>query len=219
MLTFYYNRLSINARRVWVLLLEKQIPFEAVLMPLNGEQLQADFLQLNPFHHIPVLAEADGSVVIESLAILDYLEATFPTPAFLPTDPKSIATVRMAQQVTVNEFAPATFPLMLKEFGLEDESPKLEQSRQKIATALQFFEQQLSHAQPFYTGESLTLADIVVGTALPLLYRLNYSLQGYSSVQRWLERLMQRESWQRTEPTTEEVAAFQVKLQKRFRSN
>jgi len=31
MLKFYYNPISVNARRVWVALLEKQIPFELIL--------------------------------------------------------------------------------------------------------------------------------------------------------------------------------------------
>jgi glutathione S-transferase len=162
--------------------------------------------------------EEDGFAVIESLAILDYLEASYPTPSLLPVDSRTIATVRMAEMVTVNEFAPATFPLMLKEFGLEAESPKLEQARQKIATALQFFEQHLRHSHSFYVGNSLTLADIVVGTALPLLPRLNYSLQSYPAIDRWLAQLMQRPSWQQTEPTTEEIVAFQAKLQRLFRS-
>ncbi len=54
MLQFYYSRLSINARRVWVTLLEKGLEFEPILMKLNGDQFQPEFLELNPFHHIPV---------------------------------------------------------------------------------------------------------------------------------------------------------------------
>ena len=38
MLKFYYLPLSVNARRVWVALLEKQIPFEPILLNLDGDQ-------------------------------------------------------------------------------------------------------------------------------------------------------------------------------------
>ncbi len=43
MLKFYYSRLSINARRVWVTLLEKNLEFESVFMKLSGDQFQPDF--------------------------------------------------------------------------------------------------------------------------------------------------------------------------------
>ena len=77
MLTFYYHPLSPVARRVWLALLEKQIPFHPVLVDLRGEQNQPEFLALNPFHHVPVIVENDLRL-IESLAILDYLEKRYP---------------------------------------------------------------------------------------------------------------------------------------------
>ncbi len=99
MLTFYYNPLWPNARRVWLTLLEKGIQFEPILLNLNGDQLQPEYQEINPFHHIPVIVD-DGFRVVESLAILDYLEAKYPTPAMLPTEAKALATVRMVQMVT-----------------------------------------------------------------------------------------------------------------------
>ncbi|WP_229639286.1 glutathione S-transferase family protein [Waterburya agarophytonicola] len=101
MLKFYYSRLSINARRVWVTLLEKNLEFESIILKLNGDQFQPDFLALNPFHHIPVLVDGDFKV-FESLAILDYLEAKYPSPSFMPTSPEDIATVRMQELITIN---------------------------------------------------------------------------------------------------------------------
>ena len=43
MLTFYYNPLSPNARRVWLTLLEKGIQFESVLLNLNGDQRNVSY--------------------------------------------------------------------------------------------------------------------------------------------------------------------------------
>lgn len=57
---------------------------------LNGEQLQPEILALNLFHHVPVLVD-NGFKVVESLAILDYLEAKYPTPALLPTNAETLA--------------------------------------------------------------------------------------------------------------------------------
>jgi glutathione S-transferase len=214
MLKFYYTPLSINARRVWVMLLEKHLTFEPVVMPLNGEQMQPEFLALNPFHHIPVLVD-DNFTIVESLAILDYLEAQYPQPAFLPTEARAITQVRMLQLLTVNEFAPPLFPLMLAAYNLYDGDPqKLEQSTQRVQTALQFFEHQSQGS--YLVGESLTLADIVVGTAIPLLFRISLSLEGYPQLQRWFQMLMERQSWQQTELTEEAIALFKTKLQNQY---
>ncbi len=76
-----------------VTLLEKNLEFEPILMKLNGDQFQPEFLKLNPFHHIPVLVDDDFKV-FESLAILDYLEAKYPEPSFMPNEAKDIAKVR-----------------------------------------------------------------------------------------------------------------------------
>ncbi|MEO0970244.1 MAG: glutathione S-transferase family protein, partial [Cyanobacteria bacterium J06639_18] len=67
MLKFYYNPLSPMSRRVWRGLLEKEIPFEPILIELNGDHLQADYLAINPFHHVPVIID-DGLRILESIA-------------------------------------------------------------------------------------------------------------------------------------------------------
>lgn len=110
-------------------LLEKDIPFELVLLELDGDQFQPEFLALNPFHHVPVLVD-DGFRVIETLAILDYLEAKYPTPKLLPTEAQALATVRMVEMVVVNELIPAMSPLVRQWMGMAREEPQtLEQAR------------------------------------------------------------------------------------------
>jgi glutathione S-transferase len=67
MLKFYYNPISVNARRVWVALLEKQIPFEPLLLNLNGDQFQDQFTAINPLQRVPVVVD-DGLCVALSFA-------------------------------------------------------------------------------------------------------------------------------------------------------
>lgn len=59
----------------------------------KGEQRAADYVALNPQGLVPAL-EVDGHVLTQSLAILEWLEETHPTPALLPTDPFERAEVR-----------------------------------------------------------------------------------------------------------------------------
>ena len=101
MLKFYYHPLSPLSRRVWIALLEKEIPFTSVIINLkDGEQFKPEFLALNPFHHVPVIVD-DGLRVLESLAILDYLESKYPQNPLLPVDSSRLAKVRMAQMVAM----------------------------------------------------------------------------------------------------------------------
>ncbi|MFH7030314.1 MAG: glutathione S-transferase family protein [Heteroscytonema crispum UTEX LB 1556] len=202
MLKFYYNTRSPMARRVWRCLLEKDIPFEPILMKLNGDQLQPEYLEINPFHHVPVIVDGDFRLV-ESLAILDYLEAKYPTPALLPKDVQALATVRMVQMVSTNELLPKVISLIFE----SEDSPKFLQAKQHLDTVLNFLASTLGD-NFYFGGEHLTLADIVVGTDLSLLPKLGVSFSDYSKLNEWFERLMQRDVWRKTELSAEEFEQF-----------
>ncbi|MEL6911272.1 MAG: glutathione S-transferase family protein [Cyanobacteria bacterium J06555_3] len=218
MMKFYYSRLSINARRVWVTLLEKKIEFEPILLKLNGDQFQPEFLKLNPFHHIPVLVDEDLKI-FESLAILDYLEAKYPHPAFMPKSAPDIAKVRMIELLTVNELPPASIVLMKEMLDVAVEGSQVERATQTMNTALQYFEDNLGTDRPYFVGSNLTYADIVAGTAVAAIPNLGISLNPYTKLSRWLENLQQRSSWQQTAVSPEDLekskAIMKAILQKR----
>ncbi|NEO60238.1 MAG: glutathione S-transferase family protein [Moorea sp. SIO4G2] len=210
MLKFYNNPMSNNARRVWIALLEKQIEFEPFEIKLDGDQFTPEFIEINPFHHVPVLID-DGFKVIESLAILDYLEAKYPTPALMPTDPQAIATVRMIELVNVNELAPAIVTFMRHNLEIEVEAKKLEQAQQKLATVMKFYNEKLGDKNYFVEGQ-FTVADIVAGLSVYFLSKIGVSLADYPSVQNWQTTLQQRESWQQVQPTPEQFEIFKAKV-------
>ena len=207
MLKFYFNPISVNARRVWVALLEKQIPFEPTLVNLDGDQLHDDFIAINPLQRVPAIVD-DEFRVVESLAILDYLEAKHPTPSLMPSAPEAIAIVRMVETITVVELQPATIPLTRPLVGLDVEPWKLEAAQQRIAIALQFLEK-LLNGKTYFVNEELTLADVVAGTLIPSL-----PLENYPHLKAWSERLAQRESWQQTVADPEVIKAALPNIQK-----
>ena len=49
------------------MLLEKNLAFDPVSLKLSGEQFAPEFMEINPFHHVPVLID-DGVRLVESLA-------------------------------------------------------------------------------------------------------------------------------------------------------
>ncbi|MEH2449737.1 MAG: glutathione S-transferase family protein [Nostoc sp.] len=207
MLKLYHTPFSPNSRRVWITLLEKGLEFELVDIKLNGEQFKPEFLAINPFHHIPVLVD-DGFNIVESLAILDYLEAKYPTPAMLPKDAKDLAIARMVQLVTVNELLPAATTFLPQFLSLPGGDPeKIEKAQQKIATVLKFFENLLDD-RPYFGSENLTLAEVVAGTVVTVLPSVGISLSEYPKLSAWHDRLVTRPSWQATEATPEAIEAF-----------
>jgi glutathione S-transferase len=213
MLKFYYNPISVNARRVWVALLEKQIPFEPILVNLDGDQFHDNFTAINPLQRIPAIVD-NGFRVFESLAILDYLEAKYPTPSLMPNEPEAITVVRMVETTTVVELQPATILLTRPLVGLEIEPWKLEAAQKRVATVLQFFEELLNE-KTYFVKEQLTLAEVVAGTLVPSL-----PLDNYPRLKDWSKRLSQRESWQQTvaHPQAIEAALPNIRkiLERRF---
>ena len=81
--------------RVRIALGMKGIPFEQTSYMLRrGDQKQASYVAINPQGLVPTLELDDGTVMTQSIAILEWLEETHPQPAMLPKDPMERARVR-----------------------------------------------------------------------------------------------------------------------------
>ena len=83
-----------TSHRLRIALNLKGVAYDYVPIDLRREQhLGADFKALNPQGLVPALV-GDGRVLIQSPAIIEWLEERFPTPALLPGDPEARARVR-----------------------------------------------------------------------------------------------------------------------------
>ncbi|MGL5880201.1 MAG: glutathione S-transferase family protein, partial [Xenococcaceae cyanobacterium] len=210
-----HDPISPNSRRVWITMLEKELEFELIELKLDGDQFTPDFLAISPFHHIPALVDDDFKA-IESLAILDYLEAKYSTPKMLPDNPKDLAIVRMVELVTVNELLPAMMPLTSVILGLPVGDPeKIEQAKQKVSTVLKFFENLLDD-RPFFGSQTITLAEPVAGSIVPWLTGTGISLSDYPKLNAWCDRLMVRSAWQTTNATSEAIEALKSRMAARI---
>ncbi|MBE9187768.1 glutathione S-transferase family protein [Microcoleus sp. LEGE 07076] len=213
MIKLYHTPISFNSRRVWIALIEKNLPFELVEIHLDGDHLEPEFVAMNPFHRIPVLVDGDFCVV-ESLAIMDYLETKYPEPAMLPKDPKDLAVVRMVELVTINELIPQIYPLSSEKMGRgTPEISEIEKAQEKVNTVLTFFEGLLDD-RPFFASNDLTLADCVAGTVVVLMPLIGVSLDDFPKIKAWCDRLMSRPSWQQTQFTEAQMAVFATRRQK-----
>lgn len=78
---------SSAAWRLRIALARKTLTWTDVAHHLRrGEQRKADFLGLNPQGLVPVLELEGGVILTQSLAILEWLDETFPEPPLLPDD-------------------------------------------------------------------------------------------------------------------------------------
>jgi glutathione S-transferase len=205
MLKFYYAPISGNSRRVWITLLEKQISFEPIIVNLDGEQFESEFTAINPLQQVPAIV--DGELrIIESLAILDYLEAKYPVPDLMPTALDKLAIARTISMVSLTELQPAALTLSKQLVGVEVDPTSVDKAKRRAIAILQFFEDTLGD-RVYFTGDTFTSADIVAGTLVPSAAMFGISLEPYPGLNAWIERLSERESFRQTAPTPEGIQA------------
>lgn len=72
----------------------------------HGEQRAPAYLALNPQGLVPALVWSDGTMIAQSLAIIEFLDEAVPQPPLLPADAKGRARVRMLSQMIACEIHP-----------------------------------------------------------------------------------------------------------------
>jgi maleylacetoacetate isomerase len=102
---FGFSRSS-AAFRVRIALNLKGLSYEDGFVHLRrGEQRRPEYLAVNPQGLVPAL-EADGHTLIQSLAIIEYLDETHPEPPFLPADAAGRARVRALAAIVACDIHP-----------------------------------------------------------------------------------------------------------------
>jgi stringent starvation protein A len=167
--------------RVRIVLAEKQVPYETVEIDLSDRP--AWLYEKNPAGKVPVLEEA-GWLLPESAVISEYLEERYPEPPLLPADPGERALARLLVYRFDDDLGDAYYAFRRREPGAE----------RVLGDALAFLDSLLAR-MPFLTGEAFGLADVAY---VPWVIRardmLGLPLDGYATLEGWLERLAERPS-------------------------
>ena len=170
---FTYWR-SQAAFRVRIALRLKGLRTEKVTLDLlAGDQFAADYQKLNPEGVVPTLIE-DGTTepLVQSLAILEYLDEKYPDPPLLPTELRARAHARAIAQMVAMDAHPFIVPRVRKyleeELGL-DEATRGRWVRHWLDAGSRAVEQVLAkdpRSGRFCVGDRPTIADICLAAHL-----------------------------------------------------
>ena len=150
MLKLHYHPLSTYSRRVRMALIEKGLEAELIELDMaRGAHREPGYLALNPYGRVPTL-EDDGLVLYESTAILEYLEATHPSPPLVPADARGRALVAMHMKLCDIQLARQTGIIIFPKRFLPKErwdQAAMGQAKKEIEKHLGILEQQLRGKQ------------------------------------------------------------------------
>jgi glutathione S-transferase len=173
---------SPNALRVEVFMQEKGIePFVSQTYDLrSGDNLSAEFRQMNPFGRVPVLELDDGTFLAESVAICRYLEGLHPEPALFGSTPLELAQVEMwNRRAELNFMLPAASSFRNLSGFFKDREKICEEwgliSAEVAAAALAVFDEHLA-SSTFLAGDAFSVADITFAIAVNFAERVQVDL-------------------------------------------
>jgi maleylpyruvate isomerase len=128
----------------------------------KGEQRDPSYLAINPQGLVPTLQDG-GTVITQSLAIIEWLEETHPAPPLLPEDPLRRALVRAFAQVLACDTHPVQnlkVLARLRELGLPEEQVTgwaAWANREGLSACEALI---AGETGPFCFGEAPTIADL-----------------------------------------------------------
>lgn len=206
MLRLYSYFRSSAAYRVRIVLNLKGLPYESVpIHLLKGDQHEASFSAKSPAHFVPVLE--DGPVVLtQSLAIIEYLEELFPSPALLPWEPSNRAWVRSLALGVACDIHPLNNLRVMQylKSGLgADQDQAGGWSRHWIRQGFDAIERMLGQsgrAGGFCYGTAPTVADCCLVPQVFNALRLKCSLEHYPAIARIYGHCMSLDAFRRAAP-------------------
>ena len=159
---------SLATFRVRAALNLKKLEYTETIVDLAaGEQHEPAFAAINPQHVLPVL-EHEGLRLVQSLAIVEYLDERWPSIPLLPADAAGRARVRALAQIASADVHPLIVPRVRQRLAQKhgvDADGQLDWARHWLDRGTAAIEARLREgdtAGPYAHGERVTLADLAL---------------------------------------------------------
>jgi maleylacetoacetate isomerase len=198
---------SLASYRVRVALALKGITAEQISINLlEGMQHAEGYKGVNPQGVVPALIVDDGPPLFQSMAIMEYLEETHPSPALLPKDPRGRARVRGLAQIVVSDGHPLVVPRIrayLEKAMAQDEAARNTWLAHWTMQALQALEAHLAKEREtgrFCHGDVPTLADICLASQVLGAKFFNADTAAVPTVMRIFGECMKIDAFDRSQP-------------------
>lgn len=164
----HYHPVSSFSQKALVGLHEKQAEFTPVVLSVLDPQQRAAFRALNPYGKIPALQLDDGSVIIESTIILDYVDSLLATGTrLIPADPDAAREVRRLDRIFdlyVNDPMGTIF-FSGRKPPSEHVEKEVAAARALLDTSYRLLEETMA-TRTWAAGDAFTLADCAACPAL-----------------------------------------------------
>lgn len=175
-----------------IVLHELDLPFEIESVDTTAKTTASgrDFLQINPDGYVPAVELADGNVLTEGAAILQYLADRHPDAGLAPA-PGSWERTQLHRHLN---FISAE---LHKSFGplfsaAAAEGPARDAAVEKIGIKIAHFEKILADGRAYLMGETFSIADAYLFTVLNWTNFTGVSLEGYPHAKAFLDRIAAR---------------------------
>jgi glutathione S-transferase len=189
MITLFDYLPSQNAWKVRQLLQHLRRPHHTVLVSIfEGEGKTDEFLALNPTGKVPAIRLDDGRTLAESSAILAYLADGTP---YLPSDAFERAKVLqwLSFEQEQVEMTIGSLRYWTMTGKLPRRAPDVVAGKRKSALAtLRLLDGELA-TRSFIAGDRYTIADIAVFAYASRAEEAELSLEPYSHLRAWIERV------------------------------
>lgn len=198
---------SSSAYRVRIALNLKGISHQQEYVHLvrdGGEQNRPEYRKVNPLGLVPALVH-EGRTIVQSMAIIEYLEDVFPGYSLLPADPVQRSRVRGIAQSICSEIQPlnnlAVMQYLKDRMQQPDESIRHWYSHW-IDRGFSAVEAWLSCSESgdFCHGDSPGLADCYLVPQVYNAERFSCDLRAYPNIQRITTRCREEEAFARAAP-------------------
>jgi maleylacetoacetate isomerase len=178
---------SSAAYRVRIALNLKGLAYETVpvhLVKEGGHNRRPEFRAINPQMRVPALVAPTGDVLIQSLAIIEYLDETHPEPPLLPKDPIARAQARAIAEIVACDIHPlnniGSLRYLKRELHQEQAAIDL-WYHHWVLTGFEAIEA-LVRPGPYACGGAVTVADLCLVPQVYNARRLNVPLDKFPKI-------------------------------------